>query len=640
MSGKALSLRDIVVEDQLGRYIARQWIEWNTFRKPWLSEKEEIRRYVFATDTTKTTNSQLPWKNKTTIPKLCQIRDNLNAQYMATLFPPGKPKYVTWEADDRDSNTEQKRQTIEAYMCSTMLQPRFKEEIQKLILDYIDYGNCFVMADWVDERVEQKDKTQVGYVGPTPRRISPLDIVFNPIAPSFEESPKIIRSLVSFGEVKELLERLSTDENRAAMEDLFKYMMELRLTIRGFGGELKEQDASYAVDGFTSFQRYLQTDYVELLTFYGDVYDIHNNKFYKNHVIIVADRHKVLSIAPNKSFFGYPPIFHCGWRKRQDNLWAMGPLDNLVGMQYRIDHLENLKADCFDLIAFPPVKVKGYVQDFTWGPMQKIYVGDDGSDVEIMEVPFQVLQTNSEIEILQRTMEEMAGSPKEALGFRTPGEKTAYEVQRLENAGSRIFISKSVQFEEMEERLLNAMLEMARRNITSAQDIKVYDDEYNTVAFMNLDPVDLVGAGRIRPKAARHFAEKAERIQNINNFFGSTLGQDQDIKAHFSSIKLAKLFEDLLDLEEYELVLPYVRLAEQKEAQTFINAATEQIMSEAGTAAGLHPDDYDKSLEGSAPPQAAMQGGSSPGPSGPQAAFGLRRPPPPVATPEGLLPTQ
>lgn len=637
MTGKVQNIRDVVIEDQLGTYIARQWVEWNTFRKPWLAEKEEIRRYVFATDTTKTTNSQLPWKNKTTIPKLCQIRDNLNAQYMATLFPAGKDKYVSWEADDRDSNTESKRKTIEAYMCSTMLQPRFKEEIQKLILDYIDYGNCFVMADWIDERVEQRDKTQVGYVGPTLRRISPLDIVFNPTAPSFEESPKIIRSLVSLGEVKEILERLTTDENREAMEKLYDYMIELRLTVRGSGGNLKEQDAMYAVDGFTSYQRYLQSDFCELLTFYGDYFDITTKKFYKNHVVIVADRHKVLSVAPNKSYFGYPPIFHCGWRKRQDNLWAMGPLDNLVGLQYRIDHLENLKADCFDLIAFPPLKIKGYVQDFQWGPMSKIYVGDDGSDVEILEVPFQVLQTNNEIATLQAIMEEMSGSPKEALGFRTPGEKTAYEVQRMENAASRIFVSKSVQFEEMEERALNAMLEMARRNITGSQDLKIYDEEYNTETFMTLDPVDLVGAGRIRPKAARHFAEKAERIQNINNFFGSTLGADPDIKVHWSSIKLAKLFEDLLDIEEYELVTPYIRLAEQKEAQALANAAIEQVMMEAQTPAGLTPDDYDQT--GSVPPPMGMGEAPNPTPGPPQPAGGLRRPPPPIATPSGMLAT-
>ena len=35
-------------------------------------------------------------------------------------------------------------------------------------------------------------------------------------------------------------------------------------------------------------------------------------------------------------------------------------------------------------------------------------------------------------------MEEMAGAPKEAMGFRSPGEKTAYEVQRMENAASQV----------------------------------------------------------------------------------------------------------------------------------------------------------------------------------------------------------
>lgn len=637
MAGNTLDLQDIVIEDQLGTFVARQWVEWNTFRQVWMTEKEEIRKYVFATDTTKTTNAQLPWKNKTTIPKLCQIRDNLFSNYMATMYPPNKKNPIVWEADERDSNTEQKRKSIESYMCNVVRHPGYKAEMEKLVLDYIDYGNCFVMADWIDERVEQRDKTQVGFVGPTPRRISPVDIVFNPVATSFERSPKIVRSLVSMGEVKEILERLTTDENRQAMEELFTYMVQLRMSVRGFGGELKVKDTMYSVDGFTSYQRYLQGDYVELLTFYGDIFDYENKKFYKNHVAIVADRHKVLSLSPNKSYFGYPPIFHCGWRKRQDNLWAMGPLDNLVGMQYRIDHLENLKADCFDLIAFPPLKVKGYVQDFTWGPMAKIYVGDDGSDVEVLEVPFQVLQTNSEIQVLQNTMEEMAGSPKEAMGFRTPGEKTAYEVQRLENAASRIFNNKIMQFSEMEEKLQNALLELARRNVTSAVDVKVYNNEFNTVTFMELDPSDLIGAGSIRPVAARHFAERAEMVQNLNNLFQSTLGQDQDIKSHFSSIKLARMFEDLLDLKEFELVTPYIRVAEQKEAQALAQAAIEQVMMEAGTSAGIHPDDYDSNVTAAPPGPPGPPGGA---PSGNPKPFGLERQPPAGAEPAGLLATQ
>ena len=614
MAGNVLDIDSMMTPDVLGTTIARQWQQWNMLRGTWLTEKEEVRKYVYATDTTKTTNSKLPWKNKTTIPKLCQIRDNLYSNYILAMFP--KRKWLTWVPDEQDSNTLEKRETIEAYMDSVISQPNYKVEIEKLLLDYIDYGNCFCMAEWIDNRVEQKDKSQTGYVGPAPRRISPLDIVFNPAATSFEQSPKIIRSLVSLGEVKEILERLTTDENRAAYQDLFDYMISLRMSVRGHVGEASSKDALYNVDGFTNFQSYLQGDYVELLTFYGDIFDYESKKFLKNHVIIVADRHKVISTAPNPSFFGYPPIFHVGWRRRQDNLWAMGPLDNLVGMQYRIDHLENLKADCFDLIAFPPLKIKGYVQDFTWGPMAKIYIGDDGSDVEILEVPFQVLQTNSEITLLQNTMEEMAGAPKEAMGIRSPGEKTAYEVQRMENAGGRIFITRITQFEEMHERLLNAQLELGRRNISSAIELKIYNDEFQTTTFRQLDPAELVGAGCIRPVAARHFAEKAERIQNLNTFFQSTLGQDQEIKTHFSSIKLAKMFEELLDIGEYDLVFPYIRLAEQKEAQQFIQAAQEQLMMEAGTPAGLQPDDYDpQAMESQMPPEAP---GAPPGMPGPQ----------------------
>jgi len=116
----------------------------------------------------------------------------------------------------------------------------------------------------------------------------------------------------------------------------------------------------------------------------------------------------------------------------------MGPLDNLVGMQYRIDHLENMKADIWDLTRYPIFKIKGYVEDFDWSPGERIICGDDG-DVDLVSPDVQVLNFNTEISILEAKMEEMAGAPKEAMGFRTPGEKTKYEVQRIENAASRIF---------------------------------------------------------------------------------------------------------------------------------------------------------------------------------------------------------
>jgi len=262
-------------------------------------------------------------------------------------------------------------------------------------------------------------------------------------------------------------------------------------------------------------------------------------------------------------------------------------------MQYRIDHIENLKADVFDLITFPPLKIKGNVDDFDWRPFERIYVGDDG-DVEMLAPPFQVLQANLEIQNLEDKMEEMAGAPKEAMGFRTPGEKTKYEVQRLENASARIFQSKIAQFEEyFEEPVINAKLELGRRLMPPTQTIGIFDDEYKARIFLDLTANDITGAGRIRPIAARHFAERAEKVQNINAFFQSALGQDEEMKMHFSTVKLAEMFEELLEVEDYDLVTPYIRISERQEAQKQHNAIEEQTQVETLTPSGLSEDDFD-----------------------------------------------
>jgi hypothetical protein len=199
------------------------------------------------------------------------------------------------------------------------------------------------------------------------------------------------------------------------------------------------------------------------------------------------------------------------------------------------------------------------------------------------------LQANFEIQHLTGTMEEMAGAPKEAMGFRTPGEKTKYEVQRLENAASRIFQNKIKQFEEMiMEPLLNAMLELARRNLTGTNTIRVFDDEFKVATFQTLTVEDITGIGRIKPIAARHFAEQAELIQNLTNLTSSGLWPV--VLPHFSSVKLAKIVEEVFNLKEYEVVLPNVALAEQAESQKFAANLEEQMMMERGTATGIGGD--------------------------------------------------
>lgn len=594
MAGKVLVLDDLIDKDTLGSAIASKWVEWNNGRRQKLDDLKELRRYLFATDTSHTTNSKLPWSNKTTLPKLTQIRDNLYSNYTATMFP--KRKWLYWEGDSQRDENKGKVAAIKDYMSWAIGQPQFKETIDQLVLDYIDTGNVFATVEWVDESIENTQTgIKSGFVGPRPVRISPYDFVMNPIASSFAATPKIWKSLVSVGEAKDILERMTaTETDRVLAQQVFDYCMNVRDQAVAYGEyDIQGLDDSYSVDGFDSFRHYLGSDYVELLTFVGDIFDRETGEFLKNHLIVVIDRHKIAVKRPYPYPLAQAPIFHTGWRKRQDNLWAMGPLDNLVGLQYRLDHVENMKSDLMDLTTFPPMMIKGSgaVNDFEWRPMERIYVDSDG-DVKLMSPDVNALQVNIEISTIEARMEEMAGSPKEAMGFRTPGEKTAFEVQRLENAASRIFQSKIKQFEEQViEPLLNAMLVLAKENLSDAT-IRVIDDEYNIVEFKKITRSELSANGRLKPIAARHFSEQSELIQNLSNWSQTPLGQDPAISVHFSTVKLARMIEDALNLTDYEVVTPYIRLSEQAEGQRLSQASQENLMVEGMTPSGLTPDDF------------------------------------------------
>src|SRR5260370_41401910 len=95
-------------------------------------------------------------------------RDNLYSNYTATLFP--QRKGLTWEANERDSSSRDKRDYITNYMAWVVSQPSFKHEMDKIIMDYIDFGNCFGTVEWMDQRRQLPDKTEVGYGGPGVRR--------------------------------------------------------------------------------------------------------------------------------------------------------------------------------------------------------------------------------------------------------------------------------------------------------------------------------------------------------------------------------------------------------------------------------------------------------------------------------------
>ena len=142
MAGKTIDIDELITgKDDFADHIATQFVQWEMYRRTWLDEKKELRNYLFATDTTDTSNNNLPWKNSTTIPKLTQLRDNLHANYMAALFP--NDDWLNWEAEDREGASGEKRRVIEGYMKNKTRISEFRRVVSQFVLDYIDYGNVF-----------------------------------------------------------------------------------------------------------------------------------------------------------------------------------------------------------------------------------------------------------------------------------------------------------------------------------------------------------------------------------------------------------------------------------------------------------------------------------------------------------------
>jgi hypothetical protein len=583
VGNRSLVVTDLLRPDKLATAISERWTQWSMSRDQWLAEKREIRNYVFATDTTQTTNAVLDWKNSTHLPKLCNLRDNLHANYMAALFPNDNP--VRWEGDDENSDAIDKRRAIEAYMSNKMRQSNFRTEVSRIVLDYIDYGNCFGAVEFVAQNTKDgvTGENIPGYVGPRLVRISPTDITFNPTATSFEESPKIIRSLKTLASLKA---EIDDHPESGFYDQVWDKIMETRSKFVGLVTEDFSKTNQFQIDGFGSFLEYFQGDYIEVLDFYGDYYDEETRKSYKNQVITVVDRCHVVRNITNPSWLGASTIFHAGWRLRPDNLYAMGPLDNLVGMQYRIDHLENAKADAFDLIIHPVMKITGLVEDFEYAPGERIFCSEEG-DVEFMRTDLQnIIQADTQIAVYEAKMEEMAGAPRQAMGFRTPGEKTMYEVQVLENGANRVFLNKTAYLEEtFLEKALNAMLEVARRNMGPSELIRVMDNDLAVVNFMKVTREDITANGKLRPIGARHYARNANLMQNITQWYSSALGQDQAIQAHVSGKALARISEELMEVERFGIFGENIRVAETLETQQLMQAGS-QILAERGAPAG------------------------------------------------------
>lgn len=589
MSGaNSLDLDSLFLDkDNMADEVANQWTSWNGAREPAKDRWRESTQFVYATSTRETVNASVGgfledsdgWNHSTHVPKLTQVADNLSANLMAAIHP--HEDWFRFIGEDRKGQAKEKRRTVESYLKTKHRLNNFRNTTQLWVNDWVLYGNCFGRVDFVNEVVLDPitGEQTTAYVGPTVARISPYDIVMNPLATDFEHSPKIVRSLKTLGELSRDVQE-SPELGYSA--EILERVQKLRGKLREFGTDDIDKSVQLDFDGFSSPSQYFKSGFVEILEFYGDMYDIQKQQFFKNRVVTVVDRTWVIRNEDLNTWTGRPNIFHCGWRLRPDNLWAMGPLDNLVGMQYLVNHLSNARADAFDQHLAPTRVLVGNVEKEgveIGVPGGEYLIPDGEGSVSNLAPDTLFLQADNQILNLFNIMEEFSGAPRQSMGIRTPGEKTLGEVSTLERNAGRIFQNKASYFEEnFIEKIINAELEVAKRNLVASDTIKVIDDDTGVQEFMDITKEDITANGKLVPIGARHFARQSTLASNLQTF-QQAIAADPLLSEHFPSERLAKLWIDVLEFDKHDLMVPFGRVAERTELQRLAQAS-EQIVGE------------------------------------------------------------
>lgn len=551
--------------------IAEKWQAWESSKADWNKRYQETLQYLYATSTDEIysqAGTRAEYASNTHIPKLTQIYDLLCTYYGEALF--SLSDYITWEGEAKDTLALAKRKHIKDFVKGMLNKGGFREKTLKLLQDYVAAGNPFVMPEWRQEfkTDSAKNKTLV-WEGAVARIINPLDIVFDPTCKDFAHSPKIIRSVVSLGDLKLM------SQHDVTMQKAFDKMIKNRQKVQAAvmeGDTIKGDMLDIA--GFGTMSSYMCSDSCELLEFYGDLYDITTDTLKSKKKIVIMDRSVVLSEEDMLPINNYNYIFKGGWRDRPDCLWSMSALENLLGMQYRIDFLENRRADCYDFISNPQIVEKGDVTaPEVPGPGMRWHCDKD-ADVRYLSPDSTILTADNYINMYEQKMDAFAGAPKEALGFRTPGEKTAFEVQQLMNAATRIFNRQIRKFEvEVFEPIVNAMYELFLYMKKGQKiNIKTTSDEYNAPTVIEVSVDDLRGDGAIRAVGSEYYSDRAQTAQTLMQLGNSSLFMSPEVLANISPKVLGQVFLDVSGLNKYPDVF--------KENSRIYEAGEQQVLSQ------------------------------------------------------------
>ena len=446
-------LADKVSAMWLGYYLSDE-------RRVWLDEVDEVKKFLYATDTRSTSNSVNPASHSTHMPKLSQIADTLEAHYTSSWFP--HPDWLQFVAGGINDNKPRVKRIIESYIRSRHRLVNHSDTFNALSRDWVETGNAFCETIWKSETASEIDGLlRKAFIGPVTRRIDPKRIAFNYRASSFHESWKVIQSVKTLGDIAADIQDEKLPES---YREILTRSMDFRSWARSTPYEDYQEFFDSPFDGFGNQYGYWASgDSVELLTFYGSLYDPNTQMLKRNKKIVVIDRRWILTEEDINTWDGSPLIYHSTWRQKPGTLLGMGPCQNLTGMQYMINHLQNTKADAFDKMVMPDKLLQNIEDMQQQADGTKWWIATDSGRVTNIAPDTTILSADFQIDALERKMDSYAAVPPESYGFKTPGEQTKFQVSERVNAAGLMFLSKIAKFEsQLISPSVNAELELAK----------------------------------------------------------------------------------------------------------------------------------------------------------------------------------
>lgn len=557
---------------QIASLITDRWVTLWEQRKKLRSMDHEVQEYLHATSTKGTANQKdhEGQGHTTNIPMLYKTKEMLVALYMDMIFP--STSYMKWTGQAAvDKKTVSKGQATAEYMRKKMAyRPNAKAALQ-LITDFVERGRVASLTGF--ERVMRENKVgtkDVYYEGPTIKRLHPESYVFDVTATDVQSTPKIIRQVYPMAQIM----RMHEDGSKIYTKEIMNKLTSRRRESQAGFSEDRAKYITMNMHGLGNYSAYLQSGNVEVLVFLGDLYDNVSNTLLRDQHILIVDRADVLYQETSTMITGDNFHYHV-YEPFENTLGGLGPLHKVVGLQYALNHTQNMKANAVDLEVKPPTKFMGGDATQEIEPGARLIMDTD-EDISFLNVQTQALQLNNDQSFTMGMYEQVTGIPSELSGIRTPGEKTATEHNSIISSGQRIPLTKAKYFEQFFwEPILQSMLEIAKENMQGTDFVAILNTETGQQDFMEVGRDDLAASGDIAPIGARGLAEESRALREFLEITQNPV-MAQLLQPHISGKQLARKVEKSLNWEHSGVLRDFVQLTEQAELQDLATVADQK----------------------------------------------------------------